>query len=401
MIILTMEEKKKIEVIQLIMDGKIEINEAGKVLGRTIRTVYRLLTKVRKRGIAGIIHGNRGNNYAKTYMNDTKEKILKLVREKYSNVNDTHLSELLSKNEAIKVSRQWLRLLLREQGIKPKRKRRKKIYRSHRERKESFGMMIQIDASNHDWLEGRYPKMTLVGGIDDSTGFVWAQFEESESTWGYLRLIRDIVISHGIPLSLYSDRHTIFHSPKEPSIIEQLQNIRPLTQFGRSMKELGIEMIAANSAPAKGRIEKLWNTFQDRLIVEMRLKDINNKDEANIFIKEFLKDYNQRFTVPARKKERVFRKRISLAELDRILCLKETRVVQKNHTVSFEGLILQIPPSSKWASIAGQKVKVLQLKEGTIEIIYKNMIVAKFGSPSILRMVKQYKLRESLLKDAA
>ncbi|MBU4484658.1 ISNCY family transposase [bacterium] len=401
MIKLTMAEKKKIEVIQLVMDGKLKVNEASKVLGRTVRTIYRLLVRVRKRGIDGIIHGNRENKHAKIYKDGVREKILKLVRGKYQDINDTHLVELLVKNEGITVSRQWLRLLLRASNIKPKRKRRSPKYRSRRERKEAFGMMIQIDASDHDWLEGRSPKMVLVGGIDDATGFVWAYFEDSESTWSYLRLMRQITLSHGIPLSLYSDRHTIFHSPKEPTIIEQIQNIRPLTQFGRAMKELCVELIPAYSAPAKGRIEKLWNTLQDRLIVEMRLQDIKTKDEANTFLKEFLKDFNQRFTVSARKKERVFRKRLPLRELDRFLCLKETRVVQKNHTVSFEGLVLQIPPSSKWASIARQRVNVLQLGDGSIEIMYKNMVVAKFGSAAILRLIKRHQLNSSQLKDVA
>ncbi len=401
MVRLTMGEKKKIEVMQLVMDGKIGVGEAGKVLGRTIRTIYRLLSRVRKRGIDGIIHGNRGNDYARIYKDSLREKILKLVRGKYRNINDTHLVELLDKNEGIAVSREWLRQKLRAADIKPKRKRRKPKYRSRRERKEAFGMMIQIDASVHDWLEKRGPKMVLVGGIDDATGFVWAQFEDSESTWSYLRLIRHIALSHGIPLSLYSDRHTIFHSPKKPTIIEQIQNVRPLTQFGRAMQEVCIELIPAYSAPAKGRIEKLWNTFQDRLIVEMRLKNIKTKEESNTFLREFLKDYNQRFTVPARKKERVFRKRLPLRRLDRILCLKETRVVQKNHTISFEGLVLQIPPSSKWASIARQRVEVLQLKDGSIEIMYKNMVVAKFGSAAILRLITQHQLDNSQLKNAA
>jgi transposase len=401
MVILTMGEKKKIEVIQLVMDGKLEVSEAGKVLGRTVRTIYRLLSRVRKRGVEGVIHGNRGNKHAKIYKDNMREKILKLVRGRYQDINDSHLVELLARNEGISVSREWLRQKLRAAGIKPKRKRRRPKYRSRRERKEAFGMMIQIDASDHDWLEGRGPKMVLVGGIDDATGFVWAHFEDSETTWSYLRLIRRVALSHGIPLSLYSDRHMIFHSPKEPTIIEQIQNIRPLTQFGRAMNELCVELIPAYSAPAKGRIEKLWGTFQDRLIVEMRLQGIKTKDDANAFLKEYLKDFNQRFTVPARKKERVFRKRLPLRQLDRILCLKETRVVQKNHTVSFEGLVLQIPPSSKWASIARQRVDVLQLKDGSIEIVYKNMVVAKFSSPAILRLVKQHQLDNSQLKDAA
>ena len=231
MVRLTMGEKKKLEVIQMVMDEKIEICEAGRVLGRTVRTIYRLLSKVRKRGVEGVIHGNRGNQHAKRYKDAFRERVLSLVRGRYKDINDTHLVELLARNEEIEVSREWLRQKLRAAGIKSKRKRRRPKYRSRRERKEAFGMMIQIDASDHDWLEGRGPKMVLVGGIDDATGHVWAYFEDSESTWSYLRLMRQIILSHGIPLSLYADRHTIFQSPREPTIIEQIQNINPKTQF--------------------------------------------------------------------------------------------------------------------------------------------------------------------------
>jgi len=401
MVKLTMREGKKLEVIQRVMDKQITVLEAARVLGRSTRQIYRILAEVRVKGIQGVIHGNRGNQYAVSIPSRLKKKILKLVEKKYKDINDTHLSEILEREEEIQISRQSLRLLLRKNGMKPKRKRRVPKYRSKRERKESFGMMIQIDASDHNWLESRGEEMIMVGGIDDATGFVWAQFERSESTWSYLRLIRQIVLSHGIPLSLSSDRHTIFHSPKEPSIIEQLQNTRPLTQFGRAMKELGIELIKAWSAPAKGRIEKLWQTFQDRFIVEMRLKKIKTMHEANDFLKEFLKAFNTRFTVSPKKQKKVFQKRLPLKQLDRILCLKETRVVQKDHTVRFERLTLQIPPSSKWASIAKQKVDVLQMRDGSIEIVYKQRMIAKFSTEAITRLIRQHRPENSQLEEAA
>jgi hypothetical protein len=264
-----------------------------------------------------------------------------------------------------------------------------------------MGMMIQVDASSHDWLEGRGPWIDIVGGIDDATGYVWADFVDSESTWAYLELMREVILTEGIPLSLYSDRHTIFHTTKEPTVIEQLQNTRRLTQFGRAMKELGIELIKAYSPQAKGRIERLWRTFQDRLIAEMRVSQVNNKKEAKKFLKDFLASFNKQFSILPRDRIKVFRKRPSLKELDRILCLKETRVVNQDHTINFEGLALQIPPSSKWASISKAKVDVLQLRGGAIEIIYKNMIVASFSKEAIDRMVKRLNPDNSQLQKAA
>ena len=284
---------------------------------------------------------------------------------------------------------------------KPKKKHRAKKYRSRRARKEAFGMMLQLDASPHDWLEGRGEKMALLGYIDDATGTVWAHFEDAESTWGYLNLMEQVMDEYGLPLSLYSDRHTIFHSPREPTVLEQLQDKRPLTQFGRAMEELGISLIKAWSAPAKGRIERLWRTFQDRLTVEMRLAGIKTKKEANLFLPGFLKDFNQRFTVKPKNSNSCFRKAPPKSVLQRILCLKSTRTVGKDHTVSFEGLPLQIPPSKQWASIAEQKVEVLQLKDGSIEVLYKGKTVAKFNPESVTRMIGQYKNETFQLKKAA
>lgn len=388
MIRLTMKEKTKLEVIQGVMDDRLVVTEAAKILERTVRSIYRALAKVRLKGVEGVVHGNRGNLNAQIYDERFKSRVLTLARNKYGGFNDTHLGEKLESEEKIKINPETLRQWLRTSGIVAKNKKRRRKYRGRRERKEMFGTMIQIDASHHDWLEGRGAKLALVGGVDDATGHVWARFEISESTWAYLRLVRQMAIDKGIPLSFYSDRHTIFHSTKEANIVDQLKNKRPLTQFGRAMDELGIRLIKAWSPQAKGRIERIWETLQDRLIAEMRLNNICNIEAANIFLKSFLIDFNRRFTVKAKRAESVFRPRPDLRSLDRMLCLKDTRFVAKDHTVQFEGLVLQIPPSSKWASIAGQMVNVLQLNDGSVEIVYKNKVVAKFKYDKIVRIVR-------------
>ena len=249
--------------------------------------------------------------------------------------------------------------------------------------------MLQIDASPHDWLEGRAGRLTLVGARDDATGYVWCRFEEAETTWAYIALMREILLSHGLPFSLYSDRHTIFHSPREATIIEQLNNQKPLTQFGRAMNELGIKIIKAYSPQAKGRIERLWEFFQDRLVVEMRLKGIKTKEEANQYLPGFLKQINARYTVPAQQADTVFRLSPRARELDRILCLKETRVVNSDHTLSYEGLIIQLPRSTKYASIAKQRVEVLQLKDGSVEVVYKKQVIQRLTEKAMKRMLKE------------
>lgn len=388
MVILTMKENGNLEVIQRVMDGRFSVNKASSVLQRTPRTIFRMLSKVRIRGSSGVIHGNRGNTHAKSYTEKIKGKIITLAQSKYKGFNDLHLMEQLKKNEKIQVGRESLRLMLRSAGIESKRKRRKRKFRSRRDRKEAFGMMIQADASSHDWLEGRGPRMTLVGGVDDATGHIWCNFERSESTWGYLRMIREIAMDKGIPISLYTDRHTIFHSTKEASIIDQLENRKYFTQFGRAMNELDIRLIKAWSPQAKGRIERVWNTFQDRLTAEMRVAKICDMSAANAFLKPFLVDYNRSFTVQPRNSESMFRKRPDIRSLDRILCIKETRSVANDHTIQFEGVVLQIPPSNKWASIAGRKVTVLQLSDGSIEIHYKQHVVARFEYNNVARIIR-------------
>lgn len=399
--LLTMKEKQRIEVIQMVMDGKLGVKEAGKGLDRSERQIWRMLAKLREEGLSGLVHGNKGKPCKKRIKERVKERILKLVKSKYGGINDRHLQEILAREEKIEIGRETLRGILRGAGIGAKRKRRSPKCRQRRERKAAFGMMIQIDGSPHDWLEGRGPRLTLVGGIDDATNKAWVRFEKAETSWGYLELLRNICIKDGIPLSLYSDRHTIFFSPREPTIEEQLKNQRPLTQFGRAMEELGVTLIPAYSPQAKGRIERLWQTLQDRLVVELRLQKVSTQAVANTALEELLAAHNRQFTVEAKEAETVFRKALPIDVLDRILCLKETRTVAKDHTVSFEGLVLQIPPSKLFRSLAKRKVDVLQLRDGRIEVMYQNTVVAVFNPLSVTRLLEHHREGKTNLRQEA
>lgn len=396
-----MSDQRRIDAVQAASDGRLEKKRCGEVLGVTVRQVNRLIEKLRSSGIAGLIHGNRSRSSPRQISEKIRDKILGLVRGQYADINDTHLMEILMREETIKIGRETLRHLLRSNGIGPKRKRRSPKFRSRRERKEAFGCMIQIDASRHDWLEGRGPMLTIVGGKDDATGFVWARFEEAETSWAYLHLIQDVANTHGLPMSLYSDRHGIFHVLKEPTIVEQFQNTAPLTQFGRAMDELGIQLIKAWSSQAKGRIERHWGFSQDRLVVELRLAGAKTREDANRVLVIFLKEHNKRFTVPPKHRDPMFRKSPHLHTLNRILCLKETRTVAKDNTISFEGIILQIPHVKNLRSLALRKVEVLQLRDGSIEIQYEAKTVAKFNKEAVARLAAQNRKENSQLKRAA
>jgi len=399
-VLLTMKEVNRLRVLQGYMDGKMFIEEAARILKRSLRSVYRMLAKVREKGPEGVLHGNRNKVSPRRVPEAIRKKVIELALGKYRDINDTHLCEILSEAEGIVMGRETLRGILRKEGIPSKRKVKRRKYRSRRERKEAFGMMLQIDASPHDWLQGRGPWLTLVGGKDDATGYVWAHFEEAETTWGYLDLLREVISTHGVPLSLYADRHSIFHTTREPTLIEQLKDVVPLTQFGRAMEELGISVMKAWTPQAKGRIERQWGIFQDRLVVELRLARANTLEQAREVLKSFLQDYNQRFCLLPKQAAAVFRKAPPKAVLHNILCLKETRRVKKDHTVSFDGLVLQIPFCKKYPCIADRQVDVRQYRDGHLEIGYRGSIVARF-SPETIRRLLNTRSVQSNMKMAA
>jgi len=388
-LVLTMKEMQRIEILRQVEARRLGVEAGATALGRSVRTVYRLLGLLRAKGIKGLRHGNKGQPSPRRISQAVREQVIQLARSEFADVNDTHLRELLFRRKKLRIGRETLRSLLRADGIGPKRHRRSKKYRSRRERKPAFGFMLQLDASPHDWLEGRGPWLTLVGAIDDATNFRWARFVQVENSWAYLDLLSQVCLSHGLPLSLYADKHSAFFVNREPTLGEQLRGLDPVTQFGRAMDELGIELIRAHSPQAKGRIERQWCFLQDRLVVELRLADVRTIDQANLVLQRVLLDYNARFRAAPADSVPVFRKSPRPELLQRILCLKDTRIVAKDHTVSFEGLTLQIPPSKLFRSIAGKKVSVLQLSDGIVEIHYRSACVARFSQAAVARLLAQ------------
>jgi transposase len=385
--LLTLKEQRVLDAIQMVMDSQIGVKQASMVLGISERQVYRVLARVRAEGAQGVEHRNKGRTPENKRDDREWDRIIKLIRKEYLNINDRHLVEILAREEGIIVGRESLRKRLRAEGIGPKRKRRRNKYRSRRERKPAFGVMLQIDGSPHDWLEGRGPTFDLVGAKDDATGHVWAKFVESENIWSYMDLMRNVFATAGLPMSLYSDKHSIFDPRREPTILEQLNGTGPFTQFGRAMNDLGIQIILANSAQAKGRIERHWELSQDRLVVELRLAGAKTMEEANKVLSWFLKDYNRRFVVKPSEPHSAFRPAPPARELDRILCLKQTRVVGNDHTISFEGLTLQIPKLPKYASIAKQRVEVRQLRTAVTEVVYKGAVVLRLTAREMRQII--------------
>lgn len=382
-----MKYSKVIHIIGNCYEGRISRSEAMKLLGRSRMTVYRKLKRYGECGELSLIHRGYGKRSNRRIKDDIRERVISLKKDIYYDFNDVHFSEVLNEELGIKISRESIRKILREAGIPAKHSRRGRKYRRMRDRKEFFGELIQIDASIEYWFDGVNERQTLIAGIDDATGKVWAVFVERESLEGYFLLMRKIIDEDGIPFSIYTDRHSIFYTDREPTIEEEIKGVKPMTQFGRAMNEITVWMRKAHSPQAKGRIERSFRTFQDRLKAEMRLKGIRDIDEANKFLVGFLKRFNKRFNVKPRSEGNKFRELDKEADLEGILCVKEERVVRNDNTIRYGGEIIQIPAvEGKYTSYAKKVVEVRIHRNGILEIYYKGKRLCKTKSG----IVKEY-----------
>jgi hypothetical protein len=372
---LNKKEQQRLIVMNQIESKIINAAESAVLLKISERQVWRILASYRKEGAGGLAHGNRDRKPVNVLPETIRSKVIELAGTKYIRFNHTHLTEKLEEVEQLHLSRSSVRNILLKNGMPSPRKRRPPQHRSRRERYPREGMLLQTDGSDHDWLERRGPKLCLIGAIDDATNKVpYALFQESETTEGYMRMLQEIVLNQGIPMALYHDRHGIFDisEDKLPSIEEQLKGKAPLTQLGRLLEELGIESISANSPQAKGRIERLWGTFQDRLVSELRLTGARTLEEANLVLARFLPEYNRKFTVLAREPERAYRNLEKSFKSEEYFCFKYGRTVGHDNVVRYEGHRIQILPSKTRSSYALCKVIVYLNFDGVPAVYYQS-----------------------------
>lgn len=369
---LTARERQRIEVVGRWLAKVVTTSEAVALLGCSERTAWRLRAAMLREGAAGLAHGNRGRPSARRLPEATRERICELARTTYRGYNDTHLAEALAEDEGIVISRAALRRRLRGAGIASPRKRRAPRYRSRRERMAQAGLLVQVDGSRHDWLEGRGPWLTLVGGIDDATGIVvGATFRDAEDGVGYLTVLRDMARRYGIPAAIYRDGSTIF-APSAPGAAQRDE----ATQVGRALAELGIASIVAGSAQAKGRVERLWGTFQDRLVSELRRAGAVDRASANAVLRDFLPRFNRRFAVPAASGVPAWRPVPPGLDLARVCAFRWRRAVGNDSTVRLAGAILQLPPGPGGRSIAGRRVDVELRLDGRLLVLADGRILA-------------------------
>jgi hypothetical protein len=311
---------------------------------------------------------------------------VELYKDKYKGFNFSHFHEKLAEVEGIVVSRSTVGRVLRCAGYGSPRKRRAPKHRSKRERRQREGALLQIDGSLHDWLEGRGPRLCLVGGIDDATGKVpGAIFRQNEDAQGYFQIMRQVAEKYGIPEAVYHDRHGIFVKDikEDESLWEQLEGRRAPTQFGRLMEELGIRQIEANSPQAKGRIERLWGTFQDRLVSELRLAGASTQEEANAVLSRVRKEHNRRFRRTPSDPQSAYRRTEGLPDIENLFCFKYKRSVANDNTVTFFGATIQIAPGPAGRSYAGCRVDVHERFDGSLHVYFKGSRLAKTVPPPV------------------
>jgi transposase len=367
---LSQKELQRVSVISTCIKGDMACARAAGLLCLSVRQIKRLKKRMREDGEAALAHANRGRPSHRRLPDAVCAQIVHLARGTYAGFNDHHLCEKLLEREGFSLSRETLRRLLRKNGLGSPRKRRAPAHRQRRLRSARLGELVQLDGSPHDWLEGRGPRLTALGMQDDATGKILAaQFFPSETTFGYLCLLRQLLRRFGVPLAFYGDHSGIFVRNDDCwTVDEQLAGKRQPTQFGRALEQLSVTFIAANSPQAKGRVERLWGVLQDRLTSELRLANAVDLSSANAVLRAFITDYNRRFARKPREMETAWRD--APENLDRICCFLHERVVSNDNVVQWEGRRFQLPQQARRFSFAGAKVQIYQALDGRVALYY-------------------------------
>ncbi len=359
-------ELKRLHVIEKVLEGMIKQVEAAEILSLSGRQIRRIVKRIRSEGSRGIIHRSRGKPSNRKISERTREKVINLYRSQYQDFGPTLASEKLLERNGIGINDETLRIWLLGTGDWRKSRKRRK-HRQWRERKHYAGEMVQMDGSHHDWLEGRGPWCVLMGYIDDATGRVFGRFYDYEGTIPAMESFKRYIKKYGLPLSVYLDKYKTYKSTARPTIEDELNGREPLSDFEKALRELGVEVEHANSPQAKGRIERLFGTFQDRLVKEMRLRGIGTLEEANAFLEEYLPIYNRRFSVSPKERGNLHRPLGRGLDLDAILCIKTERVLRKDSTVAHNRKLYQVEDH-----LHTPKVMVQDRLDGSIRITYKN-----------------------------
>jgi transposase len=360
-------ELRRAEVLASVLAGRLTMTAAAGLMGITRRQAHRLARQFAEHGAAGLRHRARGRPSNRGLGTPVRQLAIAYVTEKYRDFGPTLASQMLLERHGLRVSRETLRTWMREEGLWLSRKQRRQLHQP-RLRRDHFGELVQIDGSEHRWFEDRGPRCTLIVFIDDASGrLVALRFVPSESAFAYFETLKGYLISHGRPLAFYSDKHSIFR-------VAQAQGGQGMTQFGRALSELGIEILCANSSQAKGRVERVNRTLQDRLVKELRLEGISTLAAANAYLPAFVARFNERFAIaPARSEDLHRPLERTTAQLDTILAWREQRYVTQHLALSYDRkrIILDETPLS--VGLAGKYVETYEFPDGRLEVRWQGI----------------------------
>jgi transposase len=364
-ITLNLRDQQRLRVLLELESDRMSPLEAASALAISSRQIRKLRVRLRASGAAGIIHGNRGRRPANACDLTITAQVVDLWSSTYTGFNQVFFTEKLEQEEGISISRSTTRRILADAGIGASSPQKRSRHRRHRVRRAQAGALIQMDGSDHDWLQGRGPGLTLVGGIDDATGHVWATFRLQEDTRGYLELLTMIANDCGLPTAVYLDRTTIALGTKRTAERVLSGNIHFPTQMTKVLQRLDIILIQARSPQAKGRIERLWRTLQDRLLCELRAKNTCTLEGANRLLREYLGKHNRHFTVPAINPEPAWRPVPVDHSISDLICWTYSRTVTNANTVSVDGQPLQLEFPGVHPGWARRRIQVCHRLDGT------------------------------------
>lgn len=386
---MSIKQWKRLEAVQRVDCRDFSMSAAAVSCGLSQRHMRRVCRAVEQRGTDGVVHGNTCREPWNKSPESVRSRVIELFRTKYAGFNDQHFTEKLEELEGIAVSRSNVRRWLRAAGLPAARKRRPPRHRRRRDRRPQAGMMLLWDGSKHAWLEGRGPQLCLVAALDDATSEMLpgAHFVEQECAAGYLKVLLEICRGRGIPWSIYMDQHSIFRRNDDHwTLEEELRGEQDPTQVLRAMKALDIEPIYALSPQAKGRIERVWDTYQDRLVSELRLAGAKTKEEANALLARVRPATNARVMVSPAEAKSAWRRVPRGTDLERICSFRYTATVQNDNTVRLDGKILDIPAGPRQRSYAKARVEVRQLLDGSWRVYHEDKLIADLPATEVVEL---------------
>jgi transposase len=382
---LSRKELHRPGLLKALCSGRLTNGQVAAALGISVRQVRRLKRRFERGGPAALAHGNRGRPSPRRLRPAVRQAVLRLMTTLYAGFNDTHLTEKLREQHAVAVSRETVRRLRQELGQPPTRARRAPRARRRRVPAAARGALIQIDGSPFAWLEARGPELVLLGAVDDATTEILAlQFRPAEDVHGYATLFRDVFTRHGLPLAVYGDRlNLLVRNDAHWSVAEQLAGAQAPTHLGRILEALAIGYVAARSPQAKGRVERLWGTLQDRLVSELRLRGIRTVEAAQAYLPAFIADFNRRFGKPPADPQAVWRR--PPRDLPLLLGCRYRRVVARDNTVRLGPRLVQLRGSR---SYTGLTVDVRELLDGRLVVLHDEVIRGQAPSPGPAFLLK-------------